>query len=77
MRLTSPLDDVSYPKSVEMIAKVGKIDRKPKCARTFECDAIECETTCERVKWLSKGALSDGICLNTLPGAAGYLETRM
>ena len=42
LRLTSPLDDVSYPKSVEMIAKVGKIDRKPKCARTFECDAIEC-----------------------------------
>ena len=42
LRLTSPLDDVSYPKSVEKIAKVGKIDRKPKCARTFECDAIEC-----------------------------------
>ena len=42
LRLTSPLDDVPYPKSVEMIAKVGKIDRKPKCARTFECDAIEC-----------------------------------
>ena len=42
LELTSPLDDVSYPKSVKMLAKVGKIDRKPKCARTFECDAIEC-----------------------------------
>ena len=40
--LTSPLDDVSYPKSVKMSDKVGKIDRKPKCARTFECDAIQC-----------------------------------
>ena len=42
LELTNPFDDVSNPKSVKMLAKVGKIDRKPKCARTFECDAIEC-----------------------------------